>query len=156
MVANEVFIDTATLRENVVALARNIGYTPRSRKAATSAISFIVDASNITPKPASITLRKGTVAGSRGAFAGSSGAFCVLDDITVPVVNGIAAFSEIPIYEGSVVEKNFTYSARNPQQKFILPNPGIDTDLIRVGVKNNACLWRLARQSYQCHVMFWW
>ena len=154
MVANEVFIDTATLRENVVALARNIGYTPRSRKAATSAVSFIVDASNITPKPASITLRKGTVAASRGVFGGSSGSFCVLDDITVPVVNGIAAFNEIPIYEGTVVEKNFTYSSRNPQQKFILPNSGIDTDLIRVGVKNNASSTATVKYSLQDNLFY--
>ena len=154
MVANEVFIDTATLRENVVALARNIGYTPRSRKAATSAVSFIVDASNITPKPASITLRKGTVAASRGVFAGSSGSFCILDDITVPVINGIAAFNEIPIYEGTVVEKNFTYSARNPQQKFILPNPGIDTDLIRVGVKNNEFSTATVKYSLQDNLFY--
>ena len=154
MVANEVFIDTATLRENVVALARNIGYTPRSRKAATSAVSFIVDASNITPKPASITLRKGTVAASRGVFAGSSGSFCILDDITVPVINGIAAFNEIPIYEGTVVEKNFTYSARNPQQKFILPNSGIDTDLIRVGVKNNEFSTATVKYSLQDNLFY--
>ncbi len=137
MVANEVFIDTATLRENVVALARNIGYTPRSRKAATSSISFFVDTSNITPKPASLTLRKGTVAASNGRFGGTSGAFCILDDITVPVVDGIASFNNISIFEGSSLEKNFTYSARNPQQKFILPNAGIDTELLRVTVKNN-------------------
>ena len=149
MVANEVFIDTATLRENVVALARNIGYTPRSRKAATSAISFFIDASNITPKPASITLRKGTVAASRGVFGGSSGSFCVLDDITVPVVNNIAAFNEIPIYEGTVVEKNFTYSARNPLQKFTLPNPGIDTELIRVGVRNTESSTATVKYSLQ-------
>ena len=149
MVANEVFIDTATLRENVVALARNVGYTPRSRKAATSAISFIVDATNITPKPASITLRKGTVAASRGVFGGSSGSFCILDDITVSVVNGIAAFNEIPIYEGTVVEKNFTYSARNPQQKFTLPNVGIDSDLIRVGVKNRESSTATVKYSLQ-------
>ena len=68
MVANEVFIDTATLRENVIALARNIGYTPRSRKASVSAVSFFVDTTNITPKPASLTLRKGTVAASTGAL----------------------------------------------------------------------------------------
>ena len=149
MVANEVFIDSATLRENVVALARNIGYTPRSRKAATTSVSFIVNATNITPKPASITLRKGTVAASRGVFGGSSGSFCILDDITVPVVNGIAAFNEIPVYEGTVVEKNFTYSARNPQQKFILPNAGIDTDLIRVGVKNNVASTATVKYSLQ-------
>ena len=154
MVANEVFIDTATLRENVVALARNIGYTPRSRKAATSAISFFVDTSNITPRPASITLRRGTVAASSGVFGGSGGAFCVLDDITVPVVNGIAAFNEIPIYEGTVVEKNFTYSDRNPQQKFILPNPGIDTDLIRVGVKNNASSTATVKYSLQDNLFY--
>mgnify|MGYP003108980498 FL=1 len=154
MVANEVFIDTATLRENVVALARNIGYTPRSRKASTSAVSFIVDTTNITPKPASITLRKGTVAASRGVFGGSSGSFCVLDDITVPVVNGIAAFNEIPIYEGTVVEKNFTYSSRNPQQKFILPNSGIDTDLIRVGVKNNASSTATVKYSLQDNLFY--
>lgn len=137
MVANEVFIDTATLRENVVALARNIGYTPRSRKAATSSISFFVDTTSIVPKPASLTLRKGTVAASNGRFGGTSGAFCILDDITVPVVNGIASFNNISIFEGSSLEKNFTYSARNPQQKFILPNAGIDTELLRVTVKNN-------------------
>jgi hypothetical protein len=49
MVANEVFIDSATLRENVVALARNIGYIPRSRKAAQATVSFFIDTSNITP-----------------------------------------------------------------------------------------------------------
>jgi len=154
MVANEVFIDTATLRENVVALARNVGYTPRSRKAAISAISFFVDASNITPKPASITLRKGTVAASTGVFGGSSGAFCILDDITVPVINGVAAFNEIPIYEGTVVEKNFTFSARNPQQKFILPNVGIDTDLIRVGVKNNEFSTATVKYSLQDNLFY--
>ena len=137
MVANEVFIDTATLRENVVALARNIGYTPRSRKAATSSISFFVNTSNITPRPASLTLRKGTVAASNGRFGGTSGAFCILDDITVPVVNGIASFNNISVFEGTSLVKNFTYSARNPQQKFILPNAGIDTELLRVTVKNN-------------------
>jgi hypothetical protein len=154
MVANEVFIDSATLRENVVALARNIGYTPRSRKAATTSVSFIVNATNITPKPASITLRKGTVAASRGVFGGSSGSFCILDDITVPVVNGIAAFNEIPVYEGTVIEKNFTYSARNPQQKFILPNAGIDTDLIRVGVKNNVGSTATVKYSLQDNLFY--
>ena len=149
MVANEVFIDTATLRENVIALARNIGYTPRSRKAATSAISFFVDASNITPRPASITLRRGTVAASSGVFGSTAGSFCILDDITVPVINNIAAFNEIPIYEGTVVEKNFTYSARNPQQKFTLPNVGIDSDLIRVGVKNRESSTATVKYSLQ-------
>ena len=61
MVANEVFIDSATLRENVVSLARNIGYLPKSRKASTATISFFVDTSNILPVPSTITLKKGIV-----------------------------------------------------------------------------------------------
>jgi hypothetical protein len=154
MVANEVFIDTATLRENVIALARNIGYTPKSRKAATSAITFFVDTTNITPVPASLTLRKGTVVASQGVFSGGSGSFCILDDITVPVVNKIASFNNIPIYEGAVIEKNFTYSARNPQQKFILPNIGIDTELIRVGVKNNASSTATVKYSLQENLFY--
>ena len=154
MVANEVFIDTATLRENVVALARNVGYTPRSRKAATSAISFFVDTTNITPTPASITLRKGTVAASSGVFGSTGGSFCILDDITVPVVNGVATFDSISIYEGSVVEKSFTYTDRNPQQKFILPNVGIDTDLIRVGVKSRQTSSATVKYALQDNIFY--
>ena len=97
MVANEVFIDSATLRENVVSLARNIGYLPKSRKAATSSVSFFVNTTNIQPAPASITLNRGTVATSQGSFAGVSGSFCILDDITVPVVNNIATFNNVPL-----------------------------------------------------------
>ena len=149
MVANEVFIDTATLRENVIALARNIGYTPRSRKAATSSISFFVDTTNITPRPASLTLRRGTVVTSSGSFGGTGGAFCILDDITVPVINNIASFNNITIFEGTVLQKNFTYSDRNPQQKFVLPNIGVDTDLIRVSVKNNSSSTASVKYSLQ-------
>jgi len=154
MVANEVFIDTATLRENVIALARNIGYTPKSRKAATSAVTFFVDTTNITPIPASLTLRKGTIVASQGVFGTGSGSFCILDDITVPVVNKIASFNNIPIYEGTVVEKNFTYSARNPQQKFILPNIGIDTELIRVSVRNNSSATATVKYSLQDNLFY--
>ena len=135
MVANEVFIDSATLRENVVSLARNIGYLPKSRKAATSSVSFFVNTTNIQPAPASITLNRGTVATSQGSFAGVSGSFCILDDITVPVVNNIATFNNVPVYEGTFLTKNFTYNAQNPFQKFIIPNAGVDTELMRVSVK---------------------
>jgi hypothetical protein len=137
MVANEVFIDSATLRENVVALSRNIGYIPRSKKAATATISFFVDASNITPTPSSLTLRRGPVASTSGSFGNQSFIFSILEDITVPVVNNIAIFEDLKIYEGSLLTNSFTFSSNNLNQKFILPNSGIDTDLISVVVRNN-------------------
>ena len=137
MITNEVFIDSATLRENVVSLARNIGYVPRSRKAATASISFFVDCSGVLPTPATLTLKKGPIASSEGAFGGQSFIFSILEDITVPVNDGIAYFDDIIISEGTLLTSNFTYSGRNPNQKFILPNSGIDTALLSVTVKGN-------------------
>ena len=137
MVANEVFIDSATLRENVVSLARNIGYVPRSRKSAAATVSFFVDTSSITPTPSSLTLRKGPVASTSGSFGNQSYVFCILEDITVPVFNGIATFDDLKIYQGTRLTSSFTVSTRNLNQKFILPNGGIDTDLISVTVRNN-------------------
>ena len=138
MVANEVFIDSATLRENVVSLARNIGYIPRSKKSARATVSFFVDTTNITPAPASLTLKKGPIASTTGSFGNQSFVFSILEDITVPVVDNVASFNDIQIYEGILLNTNFTYTSRNPNQKFILPNSGIDTDLISVLVKSNS------------------
>ena len=137
MVANEVFIDSATLRENVVSLARNIGYVPKSRKAATATVSFFVDTSSITPPPVSLTLHKGSIASTSGSFGNQSFVFSILQDITVPVFNNIASFDDVKIYEGVLLTNNFTYSPRNPNQKYVLPNSGIDTDLISTIVRPN-------------------
>ena len=138
MVANEVFIDSATLRENVVSLARNIGYLPRSRTAARATVTFFVDCSNITPAPSNLTLNKGPVAATSSAFGNSSLVFSICEDITVPVKDGIARFNNISIYEGTLLNAEFTNSAANPNQRFILPNTGIDTSLIKIKVKNNS------------------
>jgi len=148
MVSNECFIDSATLRENVVALARNIGYTPRSRKASTAFVSFFVDTDGITPAPTSITLKKGPVATSNGAFGSDSYVFSILDDVTVPVVDGIATFDLLSIYEGSYITETYTYNSRNPNQRFLINNVGVDTDLIRVKVGTNSST---LKQTYTKH-----
>ncbi len=137
MVTNEVFIDSATLRENIISLARNIGYVPRSKKAARAVISFTVNTTNIIPTPATLTLKAGPVAGTSGSFGNSSYIFSILEDISVPVRDGVAEFNDITIYEGTLLTSNFTFNSRDVNQKFILPNAGIDTDLISVKVKTN-------------------
>ena len=58
MVSNEVFIDSATLRENVVSLARNIGYTPTSKQASDARVYFEVDTTSLATKPETITQKK--------------------------------------------------------------------------------------------------
>ena len=154
MVTNEVFIDSATLRENVVSLARNIGYLPRSRTASTATVSFFVDVTGVTPAPATITLNKGPVASSAGQTGVNSYVFCILEDITVPVFtdsNGTATatFDNVKISEGTLVTNAFTSTSVNPDQKFILPNTGIDTSLMTVTVKNNASETTGAKYSSQ-------
>ena len=137
MVSNEVFIDSATLRENVVSLARNIGYVPRSKKASYLNISFFVDTSAYTTQPETITLNKGVVANSV-RFNNRNYTYSVLDDITVPVSANIGQFTNIKVYEGTYLTTNFTIDAYNPDQRFILPNSSIDTSTIKVVVKPTA------------------
>ena len=149
MVANECFIDSATLRENVVSLARNIGYLPRSRKAARATISFYVDCSNIIPVPASLTLAAGPIAATSSAFGNSSLVFSIPEDITVPVKDSKAYFNDINIYEGTLLTSEFTKSSSDPTQRFVLPNSGIDTSLIKVSVKSNSFATTGTKYSYQ-------
>jgi len=132
MVTNEAFLDSATIRENVVSLARNIGYVPLSRRAAKANISFIL--TDIATSVQTVTLKAGTVC--TGNLDNTSYIFSIPEDITVGVSNGEAIFSEVDIYEGSFLSKSFTVDTSQPNQKYILPNPYIDTSTIRVNVKN--------------------
>ena len=135
MLSNEVFIDSATLRENVVSLARNIGYIPRSKKSSRATVSFFVDISSVSPTPANLTLKAGPVATTGGRFNGQSFVFGIPEDKTVSVIDGIASFDDIEVYEGSYLSQSYVYSTRNPFQKFILPNVGIDLDSLVVTVR---------------------
>ena len=76
MIANEVFIDSATLRENVVSLARNIGYLPKSLSSAKATVSFIVDTSGYQVPPLTLTLKRGLCAVSN-SFGTESYSFCI-------------------------------------------------------------------------------
>jgi len=136
MVTNEVFIDSATLRENIVSLARNIGYVPRSRKAARATVSFFVDASSTNA--VTLTLKAGLVLITSQAFGNTSYTFCIPSDITVPVDStGTAYFNDIDVYEGTYIQQAFTYTSRNPDQKYILDNAGIDTSSLTVVVRES-------------------
>ena len=140
MRANEVFIDSATLRENVAALARNVGYTPRSKKAAAAKVTFGVDTSSYATQPLTMTLKAGIVAVSN-TFGGENYSFAIMDDITVTVVDNLAVFENITIYEGTYLTKTFTYRESGdgvPTERFILPNSSIDTSTIKVSVSPNS------------------
>ena len=132
MAANECFLDSATLRENVVSLARNIGYVPRSRRSARAKVSFTVDGLLET---STLTLNSGIVC--NGSGDNTNYIFCIPEDITVPVANGVAQFQNIEIYEGNFVSQNFTVDTSLTNQRFILNNSFIDTSTISVKVKQS-------------------
>jgi hypothetical protein len=136
MVSNEVFIDSATLRENVVSLAKAIGYIPRSRKSSIATVSFFVDTSSLPITPLTLTLQRGLVCTSSTTFQGLSYSFNIIDSVTKPVVNNIVTFDAIQVYEGTYLTQTFTVDTNNPNQKFILSNAGIDVSSIRVTVRN--------------------
>ena len=134
MVANETFIDSATLRANIVSLARNIGYVPSSKKSAVATVSFFVDTSALSTTPTTLTLRAGLVAVSE-QFGGSNYTFCIPEDVTANVVDDVAYFNDISIYEGTFLTQNFTVNTSNLDQRFIVPNANVDTSTLVVKVK---------------------
>jgi hypothetical protein len=126
MAVNESFIDSATLRENVVSLARNIGYVPRSKKAAAARITF-----SASVNARSVILKKGVVA--LGGANNSNYIFSIPEDITAsPNSSGVVTFSNIEIFEGNLLKKTFFVNDSQPDAKYILPNSNIDTSSIRV------------------------
>ena len=128
MVVNESFLDSATVRENVVSLARNIGYVPRSRTAAKAQVSFNISAVD-TPI---ITLQAGLVC--VGSVDNTSYTFSIPDNISSNVVDEIAYFDKIDIYQGTFLTKQFIVDG-SLDQRFILNNSFIDTSTISVYVK---------------------
>jgi len=130
MAVNESFLDSATLRENVVSLARNIGYVPRSTRSARAKISFSV--TGLTGK-VTLKLKSGIIC--NGIAANTTYVFSLPEDITVNVVDGVAKFNEIEIYEGSFITQNFTVNTAQYNQRYILQNSFIDTSTLRVKVK---------------------
>ena len=133
MAVNECFLDSATLRENVVSLARNIGYVPRSSRSAMATINFSVDMFDNDTRL--VTLKAGQVA--VGNQVGGSYIFSIPDDFVATTDdNNIAFFENLNIYEGVYLQKVFQIDYSQPNQRFILPNSNIDTTSIRVTVES--------------------
>ena len=139
LVANESFLDSATIRENVVSLARNIGYVPRSRTAATATIKLgdvdLGATTDATPK--FLKLRSGLVC--IGSVENTTFRFSLPESITstrVVDINGtsFAQFDDdITIYEGTYLQRLYRVDT-TVDQRYIIDSPGIDSSTLRVYV----------------------
>ena len=130
MVVNEMFLDSATLRDNVVSLAKNLGYTPKSITSPKAVVDLGITFTGSVPS--SITLRSGS--GFVSSFDGSLYRFVLTEDSKVAVANSVATFTDLEIYEGSYITTNTVIDASLKDQRFIIENSGVDTNTIRVRV----------------------
>ena len=131
MVVNELFIDSATLRDNVVAIAKQLGYRPKSITSPTGYINFTVTYANPTTDT-ELYLKKGT--GFIANYDNTIYQYVVVDDVAAQVTNNTAVFTEVPLKEGNLLINTFTVNTSLKSQRFILDNTNIDTNTIRVKV----------------------
>ena len=131
MVVNELFIDSATLRDNVVAIAKQLGYRPKSATAPTAYVSFTVTY-NTPTTDTELFLKKGT--GFIASYDNNVYQYIVTDDVKAQVINDVATFTDVEIKEGTQLVNTFVVNSSLKSQRFILDNRNIDTNTIRVKV----------------------
>lgn len=132
MLVNESFLDSATLRDNVVSLAKQLGYTPRSAVAASSAVNLNVTLTG-NNLPQSVFIRRGN------AFLTNVNEtlyqYVLLDDVQASVLpDNTVNFENLKIYEGTYISNRYTVPAYTGSYSIVLQNSNIDTSTIRVNV----------------------
>ena len=136
LVANESFLDSAQIRENVVSLARNIGYVPRSKSSARASIYFDVQTSSTEPI---VYLKPGLVC--VGNANNTTYRFSITEPAHASIVNGVASFgtadSPIEVLQGTALSAQFL-ATNDVDQRFLLSNPNIDASSIKVFVSGPA------------------
>ena len=132
MAVNEAFLDTATLRSSVVSHAKTLGYTPRSARAPIAYLNVTINNSSL----ASITVDKGTKFTTQ--IDGTSYAYVVNANQTTTPVNGVLRFSNLPVYEGSLVTAKYTVDSSNIEKRYMVTDNRADTTTLKVSVQNSA------------------
>tara|TARA_B100001094_G_scaffold195562_1_gene189526 strand:- start:1433 stop:3553 length:2121 start_codon:yes stop_codon:yes gene_type:complete len=140
MALNEAFLETSTVRDNIVRIAKQLNYTPRSIKAPRACVKMIAQASiglNGTTYPEYATLKKGDVFVADNDF--DSYTFALTQDIQVPVdsATGRATFDNVLVYQGNLLSYNFTVDYTK-KQEYIIPDENVDTALLTVDISPTA------------------
>ena len=130
MAANEMFLDTASVRASVVSHAKTLGYTPNSVRAPSATVNVTLN--NFPSSLSTATIPRDTVFTS--TVDDVSYQFRTLSDFQTTVANGILSFSNIPIHEGTMVKNRYTVDTKNVEQKFKLTNQNADTTSLKVQV----------------------
>ena len=131
MLANEMYLDSADIRKNIVSLAKLLGYTPSSVRAPRAELDIIVN--NVTDTI--LTMTKGTIFTT--TIDGVGYQFVTNRDISTTSTDGVYRFNNVEIYEGSLVTFKYTVDSSDADQRFIIPSINADTSTLRVTVQNS-------------------
>ena len=134
MVVNELFLDSASLRDNVVSLAKQLGYTPKSITASTARLNFNVNIPNNAPDY--VLLKAGT--GFLTNFDDTNYQFVATKDFKAEVANGVAQFEDIQIVEGTLITTRTAFSTALKGQKFKIENSKADINTLTIKVYNSS------------------
>ena len=134
MLANEMYLDSADIRKNIVSLAKMLGYTPTSPKSPTATVDILMN--NIPTTVATITMAKGTAFTT--SVDGETYQFVTNAVHTLTPTNGVYKFSSIPLYEGTLVTFKYTADSTDVDQRFVIPSVSADTSTLKVSVQNSA------------------
>ena len=132
MSTNELYLDSADIRNNIVSLAKMLGYTPSSPRTPRASIDIkLNDATG-----SSVTMQKGTVFST--TVDELEYQYVTNEDTTITPVDGIYEFKNVPIYEGTLVTFKYVYDINDPDQKLVIPTNTADTSTLQVIVQTSA------------------
>jgi hypothetical protein len=134
MLANEMYLDSADIRKNIVSLAKMIGYTPTSCRASSAELTVRVNDVPVTTT--SLTMDKGTVFTS--SIDGTSYQYVTNQSYTIQPDSGVFSFANVNVYEGTLVTFKYTADTTDPDQSFVLQNNNIDTSTLKVTIQNSS------------------
>ena len=132
MLANEMYLDSADVRKNIVSLAKMLGYTPTSAKSPLANVDITIN----NGSGATVTMAKGTVFTT--TVDGTSYQFVTNAETTISPLEGVYKFSSVPIYEGTLVTFKYTVDSSDTVQKFLIPSVNADTSTLKVSVQNSS------------------
>ena len=131
MVANEMYLDSADVRKNVVSLAKMLGYTPSSAKSPTAVVDITLNNAN----GSSVTMDKGTTFSA--TVDNTEYNFVTNEDIAMSPADGVYKFSNVTLYEGTLVNFKYTVDSTDVDQRFVIPNINADTSTLKVTVQTS-------------------
>jgi len=132
MLANEMYLDSADIRKNIVSIAKMLGYTPASVTAPVANITVQVnDAAGST-----LTMIKGTPFTT--SVNGTTYQYITNEDYTISPSSGLYKFENVNVYEGTLVTYRYTVDSTDTDQKFIIPSNTTDMTTLSVTVQNSA------------------